>query len=114
MTDASSRPMELRPVTFHYKAQPDGPLQYGLIAEEVEQVMPELVVRDATGRVETVAYHELPAMLLNELQEEQATIHAQQVKLEAQQSEIDALKARLADRDQELERRLAALERDRR
>src|SRR5271157_4486226 len=45
MTDASSRPMELRPVTFHYKAQPDGPLQYGLIAEEVEQVMPELVVR---------------------------------------------------------------------
>ena len=83
MGGASSRLMELRPVTFHYKTQPDGPLQYGLIAEEVEQVMPELVVRDATGQVETVAYHELPAMLLNELQKQQATIQAQQTQIEA-------------------------------
>lgn len=74
MGAASSRLMALRPVTFRYKAHPDGPLQYGLIAEEVEQVMPELVVRDATGEVESVAYHEMPAMLLNELQRQQAQI----------------------------------------
>ena len=106
MGDASSRLLELRPVTFHYKTQPDGPLQYGLIAEEVEQVMPELVVRDATGRVETVAYQELPAMLLNELQKEQkqiaaeartdraqrVEIAAQQARLDAEQSQIDGLR----------------------
>ena len=92
MGDASSRLMELRPVTFHYKTQPDGPLQYGLIAEEVEQVMPELAVRDATGEVETVAYHELPAMLLNELQKQQAQI-------QQQQAQIEGLTAKLAASD---------------
>jgi len=74
MGTASSRLMALRPVTFRYKAHPDGPLQYGLVAEEVEQVMPELVARDATGAVESVAYHEMPAMLLNEIQKQQAQI----------------------------------------
>ena len=107
MGDASSRLMGLRPVTFRYKSNPDGPLQYGLIAEEVQQVMPELVVRDATGQPETVAYHELPALLLNELQKQRATI-------EVQQAEIEALKSALADRDRSLERRLAALERGKR
>ena len=96
MGDASSRLMELRPVTFHYKTQPDGPLQYGLIAEEVEQVMPELVVHDATGQVETVAYHELPAMLLNELQKQQATIRAQQAQIERLVARLAAVEARLA------------------
>jgi hypothetical protein len=99
MGETSSRLMELRPVTFRYKAQPDGPLQYGLIAEEVEQVMPELVVRDATGQPETVAYHELPAMLLNELQKQHATIQAQQAQLGAQQTEIAGLRAARAERD---------------
>lgn len=110
MGDASSRLMELRPVTFHYKSQPDGPLQFGLIAEEVDKVMPELVVRDASGQIETVAYHELPAMLLNEMQKQQATIKAQQAKIDDQTREIAALKAQLAARDQAIERRLAALE----
>jgi hypothetical protein len=96
MGDASSRLMELRPVMFHYKTQPDGPPQYGLIAEEVEQVMPELVVRDATGQVETVAYHELPAMLLNELQKQQAQIVDQATTIQAQQSQIKSRDARIA------------------
>ena len=102
MGAASSRLMELRPVMFHYKSQPDGPLEYGLIAEEVEKVMPELVVRDATGQVETVAYQELPAMLLNELQKQEATItdqsktiQAQQATAQRQQAEIEELTARL-------------------
>ncbi|MFI5167829.1 MAG: tail fiber domain-containing protein [Thermoanaerobaculales bacterium] len=110
MGDASSRLMELRPVTFHYRTQPDGPLQYGLIAEEVEDVMPELVVRDATGQVESVAYHELPAMLLNELQKQRATIQAQiadQAKtIQAQQAQIESRDARI----NAFEARLAAIE----
>ena len=114
MGDASSRLMGLRPVTFRYRAHPDGPLQYGLIAEEVERVMPELVVRDATGQPETVAYHELPAMLLNELQKQQAQIADQAKTIQAQQAEIEALKSALAERDRALDRRLPTLEQARR
>jgi hypothetical protein len=92
MGDASRRLMELRPVMFHYKTHPDGPLQYGLIAEEVEPVIPELVVKDATGQPETVAYHELPAMLLNELQKQHATIQEQQVQIDSQKAQIEELR----------------------
>jgi chromosome segregation ATPase len=58
--------------------------------------MPELVVRDATGQVETVAYHELPAMLLNELQKQQAQIVDQATTIQAQQSQIKSRDARIA------------------
>lgn len=69
MGDESANLMQLRPVTFRYKAHgPDGPKQYGLIAEEVDAVMPELVARSKDGEIETVMYHELPAILLNEIQ----------------------------------------------
>ena len=69
MGDESAKLMQLRPVTFRYKAHgPDGPKQYGLIAEEVDAVMPELVARSKDGEIETVMYHELPAILLNEIQ----------------------------------------------
>jgi Chaperone of endosialidase len=92
MGDASSRLMQLRPVTFRY-AQPvaDGstPIDYGLIAEEVEAVYPDVVAHSADGQVETVQYQKINAMLLNEVQKQ----HRQ---LERQASEIDALKARLA------------------
>jgi hypothetical protein len=110
MGDATSRLLDLRPVTFRYKAHPDGPRHFGLIAEEVDEVMPELVVRDATGQPESVAYHLLPAMLLNELQKQRATIAAQQAQIETQSSEIESLKTALAERDVALERRLRALE----
>ena len=68
MGAATSRLMELRPVTFRYRADKEGALEYGLIAEEVERIYPELVSHAADGTVETVRYHVLPAMLLNELQ----------------------------------------------
>jgi endosialidase-like protein len=59
----------LRPVTFRYRAQlPGGKREYGLIAEEVAEVYPELVVRDAEGAPAMVRYDVLPALLLNELQ----------------------------------------------
>jgi hypothetical protein len=81
MADASSGLLSLRPVTFRYKSQTGGPAQYGLIAEEVERILPELVVRDAHGEVETVLYHELPAMLLNEIQKQERQIQELEARL---------------------------------
>ncbi len=69
--EASERLLALRPVQFRYKAEVQAgerPIEYGLIAEEVAEVFPELVVYDAEGRPETVRYQVLVPLLLNELQ----------------------------------------------
>jgi hypothetical protein len=92
MDDASRRLMSLRPVTFRYsRAFADGtkPVQYGLIAEEVADVLPDLVARDENGHPETVQYQKLEPMLLNELQR----LHRQVQQLAA---EVVALRVRLA------------------
>ncbi|HMD72505.1 MAG TPA: tail fiber domain-containing protein, partial [Steroidobacteraceae bacterium] len=68
---------QLRPVSFHLKTDPTGALQYGLIAEEVFKVFPELVIRDGSGKIQGVRYEELAPMLLSEVQQQQATISAQ-------------------------------------
>lgn len=85
MGEASRRLFDLRPVTFRYK-QPmaDGsrPLDYGLIAEEVAEVFPELAVHSADGQIETVAYHKLPALLLNEVQQQQREIETLRADVE--------------------------------
>lgn len=104
MSDASAALMQLRPVTFHYKADrgPGGPrLQYGLIAEEVAQVYPGLVAA-RNGKTETVMYQYLAPMLLNEFQKQQRTI-------EAQRSEIAALRASHALEIAELRRAVEVL-----
>jgi hypothetical protein len=84
MADASRRLLQLRPVTFRYtQAYIDGakPIQYGLIAEEVAEVFPELAVRDADGRVETVHYETLNVLLVNEVQKQQQRIDALEQKV---------------------------------
>jgi hypothetical protein len=81
MGERSQGVYQLRPVTFRYKQDRQGQQQYGLIAEEVAKVYPELVVKGADGKVESVQYHELIPMLLNEVQR-------QQQKLEAQAREV--------------------------
>ncbi len=102
MDEASGRLIRLRPVTFRYKAEPvtgSRPLEYGLIAEEVAEIYPELVVRDTDGQPAGVRYHILPALLLNELQRQQRLIEAQQRELDALRSQaqlIDELAARLS------------------
>jgi hypothetical protein len=58
---------QLRPVTFRYKQDPEGMRQYGLIAEEVAKLYPELVTRGSGGAIESVQYDEMVPMLLNEL-----------------------------------------------
>jgi hypothetical protein len=67
MADDSSPIMELRPVTFNYKTHP-GKKSFGLIAEEVLPIMPELVAYNIDGEVESVKYHDIAVMLLNEVQ----------------------------------------------
>ncbi len=88
--------MRLRPVTFRYLAHGENaPLQYGLIAEEVAEVYPELVARNKEGEVDAVMYQFLAPMLLNEVQKQHQVIEEQQSRLESQQSELDDLRSRL-------------------
>ncbi len=93
----SERLAQLRPVSFHLKTDPTGSVQYGLIAEEVDKVYPELVVHDNEGRIQSVRYDELAPMLLNELQKQQQRIVAQDRHVASQDAEIGQLKAQLAE-----------------
>lgn len=89
---ASTEKLEqLRPVSFAYKSAPDGARQYGLIAEEVAKVYPELVVRDAKGEVLSVRYDELAPMLLNVVQRQQQRLAEQDAKMAKLETEIQAL-----------------------
>jgi Chaperone of endosialidase len=100
--------LQLRPVTFHYKATyADGtkPSEYGLIAEEVAEVYPDLVVKGADGEIETVQYQKLTPMLLNELQKlrkdyeaDHKGLGAALEMLEVLQDEIRSLKAALVEK----------------
>jgi len=89
---ASEAILALKPVTFHYKKEidPDGIPQFGLVAEQVEKVNPDLVVRDAEGKVSTVRYEAVNAMLLNEFLKEHRAV-------QEQQKEIDTLKGELKE-----------------
>ena len=90
MENASAGLLALRPVTFHYKRELDkaGSPQFGLIAEEVAKVNPDLVTYDAKGELSTVRYDAVNAMLLNEFLKACRQI-------DAQQKQIDALTAGL-------------------
>jgi hypothetical protein len=94
MADASRGLMQLRPVTFRYKkplADGSQPLQYGLIAEEVAEVYPDLVTHSADGQIETVKYQVLNSMLLNEVQRQQAEIRALQERLDRMDAALAAM-----------------------
>lgn len=78
-------------MTFRYKVHPGGPIHFGLIAEEVDEVMPELVVRGEGGLAETVAYRELAPMLLNEVQKQRRDIQPLKVELEAIRAALGGL-----------------------
>ncbi|MEP7155555.1 MAG: tail fiber domain-containing protein [Betaproteobacteria bacterium] len=100
MGDTSSALMKLRPVTFHYKAGESGDrtLQYGLIAEEVNDVYPGLVLYAADGQIQSVAYQHLPPMLLNEFQKQQRTLQVQAARLEVLERELREIKSLLGAR----------------
>jgi hypothetical protein len=113
MDDASDALFVLRPVTFCYKEEidPDGVAQFGLVAEEVEKVDPNLVVRDAAGKPYTVRYDAVNAMLLNEFLKEHRTIQElksivakQAATIAKQERGIDALAAHVKEQDSKIQK----------
>ena len=102
MDKASESILALKPVSFRYKVHKDTTPQYGLIAEQVAEVDPNLVVRDNNGEIYTVRYDAVNAMLLNEflkehqaLVEETHKVEQQGAMIARQQEQIDALTAGL-------------------
>jgi hypothetical protein len=88
MNDASRKLLQLRPVTYHYKQADESgenPLEYGLIAEEVAKVYPDLVAYGADGKIETVQYQKLTPMILNELQHTNALLETEKLKGKTQE-----------------------------
>ena len=83
--------LQLDPVTFHYKSDDTATPEFGLIAEQVEKVDPDLVVRGDDGKVYSVRYDAVNAMLLNEFLKEHRKVEEQGVMIAKQQKQIEAL-----------------------
>ena len=105
MDKASEAILALKPVTFRYKQEidPGRSPQFGLVAEDVEKVSPDLVVRDADGKVNTVRYEAVNAMLLNEFLKEHR-------KNEEQQKQINVLTAQLKEQASQIQKVSAQIE----
>jgi hypothetical protein len=107
MDKTSEAILSLKPVSFQYKSDSKGIPQFGLIAEEVAQVNPDLVVRDQNGEIYTVRYDAVNAMLLNEFLKEHRKVEQQRKDFEAalaqQQKQIEALSAGLQKVNAQLE-----------
>jgi hypothetical protein len=112
MDKASEAILQLEPVTFRYKHEldPDGVTQFGLIAEQVEKVDPNLVVRDEDGKVSTVRYEAVNAMLLNEFLKERRKLEdyyhelvTEKAKAEEQGATIHRLEGVVAAQEKRIE-----------
>jgi len=117
MDKASEAILALKPVTFRYKhdLDPDGVPQFGLVAEQVEKVNPDLVVRDQDGKVNTVRYEAVNAMLLNEflkehrtVQELKSTVAKREAIITQQQKRMEAVIARLEKQESQIEKASAS------
>ena len=109
MGEHSSRLFQLRPVTFFYKPEYDDgshTLQYGLIAEEVAKIYPDMVAYDQDGQPYAVKYQYLAPMLLNEVQKQHAVVATQRDVIKTQQEQIQTQGQQIAD----LQERLSRLE----
>ena len=111
MESDSESILALKPVTFRYKSDKTDTSQFGLIAEEVAEVNPDLVVRDENGEIYTVRYDAVNAMLLNEFLKEHARVEEQDRKIVKQEATItqlkkdmDALVACLKEHDSKIQR----------
>jgi hypothetical protein len=105
INNGSDAILALKPVTFRYKKQidPTGRAQFGLVAEEVEKVNPDLVVKDKEGKPYSVRYDAVNAMLLNEFLKEHKMVQEQGAIIARQQKQIDALAAGLEKVNAQLE-----------
>lgn len=97
MSEASDLLFALQPVTFRYRKEVDasGTSQFGLVAEDVEKVSPDLIVRDKEGKPYSVRYDQVNAMLLNEFLKEHRKNEQQEATIARLQKQIDALSAGL-------------------
>jgi hypothetical protein len=105
MATASEAILAFRPVTFHYKPELDktGFPQFGLVAEEVEAINPDLVTRDKEGKVSTVRYEAVNAMLLNEFLKEHRKNQQQEATIARLEKQIEVLAEGLQKVNAELE-----------
>jgi endosialidase-like protein len=97
MDKTSEAILALKPVTFRYKKEldPNRVPQFGLVAEEVEKTAPDLVKRDRDGKLQTVRYDAVNAMLLNEFLKEHRKVEQMETTIKRQQEQIEALTAGL-------------------
>jgi len=115
MDKSSEAILALKPVTFHYKKEidPAHTSQFGLVAEDVEKVNPDLVVRDKEGKAYSVRYDQVNAMLLNEFLKEHRKVEQQRNDFEAaiaqQQGEIEALTTTVKQQAAEIQKVSAQL-----
>jgi Chaperone of endosialidase len=102
MAGTSDGLLSLRPVTFQYRPEidPQGTPQFGLVAEEVAKVNPDLVLHDGQGRPLTVRYDAVNAMLLNEFLKQHRTVNAQNSEIQELKQQNDSLKKRLDNLEQ--------------
>jgi hypothetical protein len=109
MDNASEALFSLKPVTFRYKKEldPKGMLQFGLMAEDVLKVAPDLVKRDRDGKLQTVRYDQVNAMLLNEFLKEHRKVEALKSRIEKQEASVSELKSIVAQQRKGFESELA-------
>ncbi len=93
MNRASESILALQPATFQFKNDAEGTVQFGLIAEEVAKVNPDLVVRDTDGQIYTVRYDAVNAMLLNEFLKQNRKVQEQEATIERQQKDLRSFAA---------------------
>jgi hypothetical protein len=110
MDKASEAILALKPVTFHYKSDNTGMPQFGLIAEEVARVNPDLVVRDKNGEIYTVRYDAVNAMLLNEFLKEHRKVQKLEATVAQQQKGMEALAAELKEQAAQIQNVSARVE----
>lgn len=112
MKQASEAIYDLRPVSFRYKTEiePTRPVGFGLIAEDVEKVNPDLVTRDAHGTVGSVRYDAVNAMLLNEFLKEHKTFLEEQHKVQTLETQVTNLMATVKEQSAKIQKVSAQLE----
>src|SRR5437870_13642566 len=110
MQDASEAILNLKPVTFQYKTDKNNTPQFGLIAEEVAQVNPVLVVRGKNGEIYTVRYDAVNAMLLNEFLKEHRTVQEQGATITELKRDIASLTTTVKDQAAQIQKVSAQIE----
>ena len=110
MGQASQTILALEPVTFCYKTDATRTPQFGLIAEEVARVTPDLVVRDGAGQIYTVRYDAVNAMLLNEFLKEHKQIEKQHNRIAIQEAAIIEMRSKLAIQQMQMRTLVAGLQ----